>query len=410
MRNDNLKEKKKRTSNVRSRTVKILSSEYATFRPEIQEYFKKHVLKEPSIMLDPMAGTAPLIPFIETHGHKAYFNDILPIHSFVNRAKTYGIFKCYQKNGYEWFFQQLLHCMAPLQDKRLCISDKWIDDSVLDGLIQAWHTAEAYANDVATFFKAAILLCVRPFSSFTRTANPTWFKYGGMSSGKDLREIVGESLTTFDKYYRHSYNSSPITKKGQCIFTTQDAAGFHPEEKVNLILTSPPYCNRLDGIVQYGPENYFLSEVGCSIPEKAMIGTTKARDYETFAEDFEYLTNNSKYASVLLNPIKKSPNRDDRTYYLKYYTRYLAMVSRTIDKVLDNLSPTGEMYIVTQDNNHRGQLIEIDKVLRELLKANGWRSKEVKKWERHHLGLRNISWDHAFVKPKQFEKLVLIWR
>lgn len=410
MKNENLGKKKKRTSNVRSRGVKILSSEYATFRPDIQKYFKQHVLREPSIMLDPMAGTAPLIPFIETNGHKAYLNDILPIHFYVNRAKTYETFECYKKYGYEWFYQLLLHCMSPLQGKRLCISDKLIDDSVLDGLIQAWHAAEEYDSDVVIFLKAAILLCVRPFASITRTANPTWFKAGGMSSGKDLREIVRESLTTFDEYYQYCYESSHISQRGQCIFTTQSAAEFHSPEKVNLILTSPPYCNRLDGIVQYGPENYFLSEVGYPIPEKELIGTTKVRDYETFEADFGYLTNNSKYASRLLNWIKKSPNRDDQTYYLKYYTRYLAMLSRTIDKVLNNLLPTGTMYIATQDNIHRGILIEIDEVLRDLLEVNGWRGEVVEKWEWHHMGLRHISRDHAFVKPKHNEKLMAVWQ
>lgn len=392
------------------RPIKILSSDYATFRRDIQDYIKDHILKEPLIILDPMAGTAPLIPFIETHGHKAYLNDILPVHFYVNRAKTYRIFQCYKKYGYDWFSQQLLHCMAPLRGKRLCISDKWIDDSVLDSFIQAWHTAEEYDSNVATLLKATILLCVRPFSSITRTTNPTWFKAGGMSSNKDLRDIVGESLTTFDKYYRYCYESLNVNRRGKCILTTQNAVELRLSQKVDLILTSPPHPNRLDTIVQYGPESYFLSAVGHAIPEKDVIGTTKVRNYETFVTDFEYLTSKSESASRLLNKIKKSRKADDPTYYLRYYTRYFAMVSRTLEKVLDNLSSTGKMYIVVQDNTHRGKLIEIDKVVRELLRANGWRSRVIKEWERHHLGLRRVSRDHAFVKPKQFEKLVVIWR
>lgn len=392
-------------------TVKVLSSEYATFRPDIQDYIKDHVFKEPFIMLDPMAGTAPLIPFVETHGHKAYFNDILPVHFYVNRAKTYQIFQCYKKHKYDWFFQQLLRCMVPLQGKHLCISDKWIDDRMLDDLIQAWHAAEKYDTNVATLLKAAILLCVRSLSSVTRTANPTWFKAGGMSSNKDLQDIVGESLTTFDKYYRYYYESSKVNQRGRCILSTQNAAELRLPQKVDLILTSPPYPNRLDTIVQYGPENYFLSAVGHAIPEKDVIGTTKVRDYKTFAIDFQYLTSKSEYANRLLNKIRKSPKLDDPRYYLKYFTRYFAAVCQTFDKVLDNLSPTGKMYIVVQDNTHRGELIEIDKIVRELLLgANGWRSRVIKKWERHHLGLRNISRDHAFVRRKQYEKLVVMWR
>ncbi len=300
--------------------------------------------------------------------------------------------------------------MTPLEGKRLCISDKWIDDKVLDGLILAWQSAEQYEENATTLLKATILLCVRPLSSITKSKNPTWLKFGGISSSKDLHEIAGESLARFDKYYSHYYESSHVRKRGECIFSVQNAAELQLPQKVDLILTSPPYCNRLDPIVQYGPENYFLSALGHTSPEKGLIGTTKVRGYDTLTTDSEHITSKSEYASILLNNVRKSPKADDPGYYLKYYTRYFAMLLSAIDKALNNLSLTGKMYIVTQDNTHRGQLIEIDRVLVELLKEKRWKSKVIKRWERHHLGLQTVSKEHAFVRPKQFEKLVVMWR
>jgi hypothetical protein len=388
---------------------KILSSEYGAFRGEIQEYFKDKVLKKQSVILDPMAGTAPLIPFIETNGHTAYLNDILPIHFFINKAKTCKVYQHYRRRGYDWYFQQLLHCMTSLEGKKLCISDKWIDDSILHGLIQAWHAAEQYDENTATILKATILLCVRPLSSITKSKNPTWLKYGGISSGKELKEIISDSLTRFDKYYRHYYEFSHIKKKGKCIITKENATELHLPQKVDFILTSPPYCNRLDPIVQYGPENYFLSALGYANPKDRLVGTTKVRDYDRLALDFEYLTTTSKHACRLLTKIKESTVADDPGYYLKYYTRYFAALFQVIDKALSNLSTTGKMYIVTQDNTHRGELIEIDRVLSELFKASGWQSRVIKKWERRHQGLRNVSRNHAFVRPKQLEKLMVVW-
>lgn len=389
---------------------KILSSEYGAFRSEIQEFLKRKLRKKPQVILDPMAGTAPLIPFFEKNGHTAYLNDILPIFFFINKAKTYQVFQHYQQHDYDWYFQELLDCMAPLEGKRLCISDKWIDDSILSGLIQAWHVAEQYDENSATLLKATILLCVRPLSSTTKSKNPTWLKYGGISSGKDLQEIIRDSLTRFDEYYRYHYGACHIEKKGECIITDQNATELHLPQKVDFILTSPPYCNRLDPIVHYGPENYFLSALGYIISEEDLISITKVRHYDRLEEDFEYLTTNSKYACRLLTKIKESPLRDDPGYYLKYYTRYFAALFAVMSKVLSNLSPIGKMYIVTQDNIHRGILIEIDRVLKELLGASGWKSRVIKRWERHHLGLRNVSRNHAFVKPKHWEKLMVLTR
>jgi hypothetical protein len=389
---------------------RILSSEYAAFRGQIQKYFREKVLKKPSIILDPMAGTAPLIPFIETNGHTAYFNDVLPIHFFINKAKMYQVFQHYQQQGYNWYLQQLLRCMAPLEGKALCMSDKWIDDSVLRGLIQAWHATEQYDKNSATLLKATILLCVRPLSSTTKSNNPTWLKFGGISSGKSLKEIIEDSLTKFDRYYQYHYGLSHIKRRGRCVITKDNATRLHIPQEADFILTSPPYCNRLDPIVQYGPENYFLSALGYASPEDDLISITKVRNYHRLKEDFEYLTTNSKYACCLLTKIQDSPIADDPGYYLKYYTRYFATLFAVISRVLTNLSSTGKMYIVTQDNIHRGTLIEIDRVLRELLRTSGWQSRIVKKWEQPHLGLRNVSRKHAFVKPRHWEKLMVVSR
>lgn len=388
---------------------KILSSEYGAFRYQIQEFFKRKLSKEPKVIYDPMAGTAPLIPFIETNGHTAYLNDIIPLHFFINKAKTYQVFQQYQQYGYDWHFQQLLSCMTPLEGKVLCISDKWIDDSILRGLIQAWHATEQHDENSATILKAAILLCVRPLSSTTKSKNPTWLKYGGMSSGKNLQEIIKDSLARFDEYYRHHYESSNFKKRGECIITKQNATELHLPQKVDFILTSPPYCNRIDPVVLYGPEDYFLSALGHTIPEECLVSITKVKDYDKLERDLEYLRTKSKYACKLLTKIEKSKKRDDPGYYLKYYTSYFAKLFQVVDKVLSCLSATGEMYIVTQDNSHRGQRIQIDRVLRELLRAKGWRSEVIRRWPRHHQGLRHV-YRSAFISPMQLEKLMVIRR
>jgi hypothetical protein len=389
--------------------IKILTSEYGSFRKEIRNRFRKNVLKNPSIILDPMAGTAPLIPFFEKNGHTAFLNDILPIHFFINKAKRYQVFQQYKQLGYNWYFQQLMSCMASLQDKELTMSDKWIEDSILNGLIEAWKTIEQYEENSATFLKAAILLCVRPLSSITTSRNPTWLKYGGVSSAKPLIEIIRDSLNRFEKYYNHNYKSQ-LENEGKCVITKHNATELKLPQEVDFILTSPPYCNRLDPLVQYGPENYFLFKVGYNIPEDELVTSTRVRNYDTLEKDFEFLVNKSKTARALLTKIRDSPNRDDPGYYLKYYTRYFAKLFRVIESASKNLSASGKIYMVTQDNTHRGQLINIDGILRELLKASGWHSRVIEDWDRHHQGLRNISRNHAFVRPKQKEYLRMLWR
>ncbi len=389
---------------------KLLGSEYASFRDDIKKRFKELLKKQRVVMLDPMAGTAPLIPLIESQGHRAYLNDILPLHFFVNQAKTYRMSRHYLDRGHRWFCEKLLDCMSNLQGKRLCISEKWIEDSVLNGLVEAWRLAQKCDELDRILLRAVILLCVRPLSSVTKTNNPTWPKFGGISSNRKLSDIIEDSLKRLEDYYERNYASCCMEVKGECIFLSYSMSELRIPETVDLIITSPPYCNRFDLTTNYGPENYFMSVVGHAVQESNVIGTTKVKDYETFERDCSFLTSESRSARKLFGEMKNSKERDEKTYYLKYYTRYFATLFNSVDRVLGYLSSSGRMFFVTQDNTHRGMLIEIDKILRELLAGAGWKSRVVKKWERQHMGLQNISRGSAFVRPRQVEKLVVVWR
>jgi hypothetical protein len=66
------------------RKIKLLDSEYATFRKEVLDYFCKNVLNEPCVLYDPMAGSASLLPMLENDGYISFFNDLLPLHYFIN--------------------------------------------------------------------------------------------------------------------------------------------------------------------------------------------------------------------------------------------------------------------------------------------------------------------------------------
>lgn len=388
-------------------TPRILHSGYAIFRADIQQYIIKQILPHHSSILDPMAGTAPLIPILETQGYTSYINDILPVYFFINQAKQYSVFQRYQKYGKEWFLKELLSCMRFLKKRRLCISNEWIEKGILNGLINSWESTNKYEKNISILLKAVIINSIRAFSSVTKSDNPTWLKNGGISSGRRLEEIVEESLIAFIKYYS-VYDDSRIvtTKKGKCIFSAQNANKIKLKNKVDLIITSPPYCNRLDTMRQYAPELYFLSKVGYSVRLENMIANNKISTYTNFKADFEYLTSKSKYAEFLLNRIKKLPPK----YYIKYYTRYFSVLCEVLQNVVKNLSSKGKMYIIVQDNTHKGNLIEIDEIIKEVLMSDGWYSRIIEKWERHHLGLRNPSQKHAYVKRKQLEKLILIER
>lgn len=391
------------------RKIKLLDSEYATFRKGVLDYFCKNVLTEPCIFYDPMAGSASLLPILENNGYISFFNDLLPLHYFINQAKSYEIFQKFRQNGPEWYLIKLLQMLSPLKGKRLYLDSEWINEEVLITLINAWKETQRFHEAEECLLKAIILLSIRSLSSFTSSKNPTWFKPGGVSQDKEIDTIISQSIFRFDEYYRTFYSGHDGKLRGSTTITMETAVSNTISQKADLIITSPPYANRLDLKRQFGPESYFLDKLGYGVSTKDIIGTTVVHDYDTFSSDYEFLINNSEHAKQLFLRIQKY-NEHGADYYLKYYCRFFAGLINTILAVLSNLSNTGKAYIVTQDNMHRGFCIEMDTVLRQALKKSGWSSKIVKKWERHHLGLQNVSRNHAFIKPKHFEKIVVFWR
>lgn len=388
---------------------KILASEYATYRNDILEHFYKHILKKPCIFYDPMAGTAPLLPYLEVRGYTSYFNELLPVHYFANRAKSYTVFLKYRKNGKEWFQARLLELLLGLKDKKLHHSNEWINEDVLKVLIGAWNDTFNFQNEEAIFLKAIILISIRSLSSFTPSKNPTWFKPGGVSEDRDIYTIINNNIAKYENLYRTFYSAIGYSLPSKSKFTMNTAISNRIPKKAELIITSPPYANRLDLIRQFGPEIYFLSKVGYSVSTKDIIGTTAVNDYPALSSDYEFLYNNSQHLRAFFSKIRKD-NEHGADYYLKYYCRFFSILVNTMISVLSQLSPIGKAYIVTQDNIHRGFCIEMDTVLREIFRTHGWSTRIIKKWERHHLGLQNVSRKHAFIKPRHFEKLMVVWR
>ena len=389
---------------------KILHTEYGSYNSDIIEFFIRRLKEKKNCsLLDPMAGTAPLIPFIEKNGYSAFFNDIMPLHYYINSAKTYEIFKSYQKNKKEWYQAALEKCMESLEDKKSIISNEIINQEVLEGLIVAWKSINEYEERQSILLRALLLLCIRPLSSSIVSKNATWIKKGGgISSNKNLSEIISESIDLYYNYYQNSYPGNPISTQGKCIFSNDDVLELPIREKVDLIFTSPWYPNRLDANAMFRPETLFLASVGHPFSEYSQVSTPRVREYKELKTDYAFLTTNSNYAKKILPKIRKISEKKDSKYYIKYFTRYFSVLFRVIMKTTEHLSSEGRMYLVFQDNIHRGILLESDKLLRELLKTHGWNCQTVRRFERHHLGLKNVSRKHAFVKPKHFEKIMLV--
>jgi hypothetical protein len=393
---------------------KLLPKEYASFRPEIVSYFASQVLPGSRIIFDPMAGTSPLIPYVEHLGLKAYFNDLLPIYFYLNRAKTYTVFKkikSIQSKDSKFLENELLKCLNKLRNKKLLMSENWIHESILAGLIEAWQQSNRYEKIVSWFFKAVILLCVRPYSSISPSKkNATWNKPGGMSTGETTREIVKERIEKFLCYYKNSYENFKTIRGGECIFMTEDASVLHLPEKPDVILTSPAYANRYDYATMYAPELYFLSkadhQTDLKILKKNILASNAVEDYSNLQEDLGNISLRSPMTHAFLMEVEDKGMARENKYYLRYYSKYYSGLFRILDNVVRLLRKNGKLYIVVQNNIHRGEVNYMGDFLKDYFLKYGLKVETVFNQLKPHQGRRNISANYPLVLKKHIESII----
>lgn len=393
------------------RQVRFLPSEYGSFRKDIIDFFLEELLPSCKVLADPMAGNSWLVPVVEKYGLVAYFNDIMPFYYYLNKAKTYR-FYCALKNANAlektFLYQEALSCLSLLKNKKLVVSEDWIHSEILNGLIEGWNRSGGYKSPIKEILRAIIVLCIRPYSNCTKSeTNYPWLKVGGMSTELTLSRVVRRALKIFRTYYFLHYTEVDMNCKGRCYFTRKDANSLSIKKNADVVFTSPPYCNRHEPEVTYGPELFFFRSIGECVNTRNIVGTTRVKDYNEMNTDLDFIRAVAPKTLKFLRWVKKAGiGREKSQYYLKYYTRYYGRLYSTLENILKLVGPKGRIYIGVQDNVHRGQINSVGVYVSEFLRKQDLNVRVRFKRLRTHQGLRNISAYHPIVIRRHWEYII----
>ncbi len=392
---------------------RFFPQEYARFRKDILEHFVRDVLPTTRVLLDPMAGTASLLPYCQKMGISSYYSEILPVHKYVNSAKTLEVWKCiadYEKLSHNSIKNFIMDFFSHFGETSLLITDSWFHDQALESLRFAWQESNGLEEKFPDFIKAVILLTVRSFSStWSSTSNAYWHRPGGISLHKPLEEIVSEIMASFRKLWQFYGDPDSPLHSTPVSFQTSDAKSVFCDEPVDTIITSPPYPNRFDYARMFGPELFFLEEVGaCKIEEitSKQIATNSVRHYFPSDDELGYLYSRSESLQDFLEQVLKLGKKKEKNYYHRYFVRYYLDLFTTIDYLCGLLSESGSIHFVVQNNIHRGELNELAVYSAECLAANGLKVDHSFRKLRRHQGTRNISKEHSVLVKKHHEIII----
>jgi tRNA G10 N-methylase Trm11 len=139
---------------------------------------------------------------------------------------------------------------------------------------------------------------------------------------------------------------------------------------VDAIVSSPPYCTRIDYAVSTRPELAVLRYEETLLTElRSHLVGTPTMTGECAADELI-----GPAARALLKSVASHPSRASSGYYLKYYRQYYAAMAGSLAELRRVLKPGGPCVLVVQDTFYKELRNDTPGILLEIAAKAGFQS------------------------------------
>jgi DNA modification methylase len=221
----------------------------------------------------------------------------------------------------------------------------------------------------ATNYVALFSLC-RKLTQRYHSTNPTWLRRPkpGESKVKSAQNSIEYGFATILGKMAEALSA----QNGACrvdglpseIRLANTTASIPLDCSVDMILTSPPYCTRIDYTAATRIELAVLSPVlseGHDALARKMTGTTKVPTH-----DIEASVTWGPTCSAFLRSVKEHPSKASEGYYYKTHLDYFDKMSRSLKNCSSALKPGGAAIMVLQDSYYKDVHNNLAKMVTEM--------------------------------------------
>lgn len=232
----------------------------------------------------------------------------------------------------------------------------------------------AQLSCIASFFYVALFRTARALLAPFQSSNPTWLRQPQTKAAR-LRTVRDTILDTFLGEICSMLAAAEDAPPSQPTLHATLAVGCSssialPRCSADLVLTSPPYCTRIDYAVATRPE---LAILGCGAADfhslrKSLIGTPTVCALAPPSDAGWGITCNR-----LLESIRSHPSKASGTYYYRSHLLYFQALSASIREISRVLSPKGAAVLVVQDSYYKDVHNDLPTITAELAASAGLR-------------------------------------
>lgn len=222
----------------------------------------------------------------------------------------------------------------------------------------------------ATFYVALFSLTRRLLEVFG-TSNPTWTRLP-----KENERLVSASHDDISEgYLQNIFQMSESLLDRRTFFVSdrrepnilmQDSAEDSVGTGVvDMVLTSPPYCTRIDYSAATRIELAILSPlVNLRFEDlgRRMLGSTRV---QTSVVPID--TRWGDTCNRFLSDVRSHPSKASSGYYLKTHIDYFDKMFRSLSRISSAMKPDGRIVLVVQDSYYKDVHNDVPKIISEML-------------------------------------------
>lgn len=146
------------------------------------------------------------------------------------------------------------------------------------------------------------------------------------------------------------------------------------DRSVSAVVSSPPYCTRIDYVMATLPELAVLGlrQTDVRALRDKMIGTPTV----TGLDQSSYASSIGQSASKFLDKVKSHNSRASSTYYRKYYEQYFNGMAASLMEIQRVLRPGGQAVLVVQDSFYKDVHLDLAEIIEDMSFNLGWRDSQ----------------------------------
>jgi hypothetical protein len=271
----------------------------------------------------------------------------------------------------QWFVEHPAHAIRKLQQ---AITRLFLSDNSSVGEVTIWDKLSSLA---ATFYLALFSVCRKLTLQF-RSSNPTWIKVprqleqrvwtSASQINQSFEIAIADIVSTLRQCARSSRLRGPHRTRVTIRCEDSANAAFRPNS-ADLVLTSPPYCTRIDYVTATRIELAVLQPLyalGLQDLRRRMLGTTVVPNHH-----IDPCPDWGPACIAFLKRLKAHSSKASSTYYYRTHLDYFDKIFRSLRRLSHAIKENGAAILVVQDSFYKDVHNDLPNIVREMVEFHG---------------------------------------